>query len=75
MREWENSKAALIIKRRRCSEILRKDPDIELEALVERLGVEERSVLRWRAAERKRRSKSRAANSHNRPRRRRPRLL
>jgi hypothetical protein len=72
VREWDNTKAALVLKRKRCHAIVRTDPSIDLESLTERLGVDERSVLRWRAELRNARGKSRG---HNAPRRRPRRLL
>lgn len=55
-------------KRRRCLAICLKDPGIPLEALVERLGADERSVLRWRAEVRKRATQA-AEKACRRPRR------
>ena len=63
------SKEAMSLKRRRCLAIVHADPSIELDALIERLGVDQRSVLRWRAEARARRF-----SKHSAPRRR-PRKL
>lgn len=44
----EPSKEALRFRRARAHHIVKRDPSISVEALVERLGVDERSAFRWR---------------------------
>lgn len=69
MQKFQESLSSSAMKRKRCHAICQADPTVTVEQLMERLGVDERSVLRWRAEFRAQHSRARPQKQSLRPKR------
>lgn len=49
----------LAVRRRRFVEVLEREPDVELDLLAERFGVDLRTIYRWKASARRKRRRQR----------------
>lgn len=69
VQKFQESLSSSAMKRKRCHEICAADPTVTVEQLTERLAVDERSILRWRAEFRAQHSRARPQRLPLRPKR------